>query len=379
MDARKFVKCLGDSLLIDENFRAVDADLVFRKCKARGARKMDYSGFMRALGEVAKKQGMTQHQAEHIVCQAFATCKSRDAWKNHYYKFERALREVSEQEAITREHVEDIMCLAFAPDSEAASRDRNSVDVSGPARFYYDTSLYTGTHKHGGPSLVSSGCKTPPVDIKVLVNRDRESSLRTPAERRRKSPQLSVAASEEAEPMPVQLGRARTGSLQDRLEAARPNSATPLRGPGRGPERFYYDKSTYTGTHKNGGPTVTGNGLTKGGGYADLSELVCRDLIQDDDLHRRSRRRRALAKAEESVSSSDSPADCVQQPSISEAPLPVLLGAQTPAAAFIKIGGGKIPEDLPPAPEPILLKSPPFKVAASTIQWASGKDGLLSS
>jgi len=55
----------------------------------------------------------------------------------------------------------------------------------------------------------------------------------------------------------------------------------------RGPERFYYDKSTYTGTWKNGGPTTTGNGLDQKTGYSDLSQLVNRGHTQDDALHRR--------------------------------------------------------------------------------------------
>eukprot|EP00438_Fugacium_kawagutii_P001916 Skav200025 [mRNA] locus=scaffold225:22533:24717:+ [translate_table: standard] len=41
----------------------------------------------------------------------------------------------------------------------------------------------------------------------------------------------------------------------------------------KGPERFFYDKSSYTGTHKHGGPSVTGNGLPKKG-YEDLSGLT---------------------------------------------------------------------------------------------------------
>merc|ERR1711988_1541005 len=77
----------------------------------------------------------------------------------------------------------------------------------------------------------------------------------------------------------------------------------------RGPERFYYDKSTYTGTHRNGGPDVLGNGLPKEG-YGDLSELVVRDVIQDDDLNRR----RRSAVLEEEVTREDPP-------------LPRLLGA----------------------------------------------------
>lgn len=49
----------------------------------------------------------------------------------------------------------------------------------------------------------------------------------------------------------------------------------------RGPERFFYDRSTYTGTHRHGGPSFVGNGLPKEEGYGDLSDLVNRTHVQD--------------------------------------------------------------------------------------------------
>ncbi|CAL1154690.1 unnamed protein product, partial [Cladocopium goreaui] len=58
--------------------------------------------------------------------------------------------------------------------------------------------------------------------------------------------------------------------------------------PKSGPERFYYDRSTYTGTHKNNGPSAAGSGVGKEG-YSDLSVLVRRDVVQDDVLQRRRR------------------------------------------------------------------------------------------
>eukprot|EP00434_Breviolum_minutum_P038886 symbB.v1.2.034504.t1/scaffold4467.1/size39344/2 len=58
--------------------------------------------------------------------------------------------------------------------------------------------------------------------------------------------------------------------------------------PMSGPERFYYDRSTYTGTHKNNGPSAAGSGVGKEG-YSDLSVLVRRDVVQDDVLQRRRR------------------------------------------------------------------------------------------
>jgi len=49
---------------------------------------------------------------------------------------------------------------------------------------------------------------------------------------------------------------------------------------GIGPERFFYDRSTYTGTHKNGGPKTYGDIVTD-------TSLVNRDSALDDALHRK--------------------------------------------------------------------------------------------
>lgn len=50
--------------------------------------------------------------------------------------------------------------------------------------------------------------------------------------------------------------------------------------PGSGPERFFYDKSTFTGTHQSGGPQAMDAGA---GG---MRSLCNRDKVQDDALHR---------------------------------------------------------------------------------------------
>lgn len=53
----------------------------------------------------------------------------------------------------------------------------------------------------------------------------------------------------------------------------------------RGPERFYYDKSTFTGAHKAGGPVHYDD--DGGGGYSDLKNLIARDHVQNDALQRK--------------------------------------------------------------------------------------------
>lgn len=275
MDGRTFVKCMRDSLLIDEDFRTADADLVFAKCKARGSRKIDFAAFTRALAEVAARRGMTEKQ------------------------------------------VQDIICLAFGPDYET---NASCEELLGPERFYYDMSLYTGVHKHGGPTLVGGGRgEGSPVNFKELVNRDRENELAASSERRRRGQPPSEDDST-SQPLPTLLGAERSPKTSPK----KPVRVLPLRGP----ERFFYDKSSYTGTHKNGGPTTIGNGLQKEG-YSNLSELVCRDHIQDDDLNRRNRWRRIVAEADADgswSSSFDSPRQMLP-PSAEFDVLPVLLGA----------------------------------------------------
>ncbi len=53
--------------------------------------------------------------------------------------------------------------------------------------------------------------------------------------------------------------------------------------PMRGPERFFYDKSAYTGVHVHGGPSTMGGN----GGYQDLKTLTAREHIQNDQLQRK--------------------------------------------------------------------------------------------
>ncbi|CAK9077299.1 unnamed protein product [Durusdinium trenchii] len=113
--------------------------------------------------------------------------------------------------------------------------------------------------------------------------------------------------------------------------------------PKSGPERFYYDRSTYTGTHKNNGPSAAGSGVGKEG-YSDLSVLVRRDVVQDDVLQRRRR-----SKTTSSPTGSGT--------------LPTLLGGQQPSFNQDKV-------DVPPQPEksrpePRLDEPPRNKVQAT--------------
>jgi len=173
--------------------------------------------------------------------------------------------------------------------SEEAARS-----LRGPERLYYDKSTYTGTHKFGGPSTAGSavGCGGYS-DLSTLVQRDRvqNDSLQrrkrmsgadsvptpplafTPRQQHRHSHSMTALVAQVDEEVAVQ-------ELQSSITYTVP---APRRV---GPERFYYDKSTYTGTHKNGGPQSHGSAVGKEG-YSDLSTLVVRSHVQDDSLQRR--------------------------------------------------------------------------------------------
>mmetsp|Transcript_48363 Transcript_48363/g.78574 ORF Transcript_48363/g.78574 Transcript_48363/m.78574 type:complete len:389 (+) Transcript_48363:59-1225(+) len=282
MEGRSFVKCLKDAGLLDDYFRLVDADIVFAKCKPKGARRIDFFAFMQALREVAKKR------------------------------------------RVPPDEVFDAVACSNGPNFESSSKFE-----LGPERFFYDRSSYTGTHKQGGPTLLGSGAAEGRViSFQGLVNRDREQELAASAERRRRgqaselSTELSTELSVSIPAMPLFPARSSSKTV-----------SSPR--PGEGPERFFYDRSTYTGTHKNGGPDASGSGVAKDG-YSDLRELVNRGHVQDDALQRR-RRTQAQVSSPRSprqdvpftfaASSSNNNDNEMPPTSPGGSPLPVLLGS----------------------------------------------------
>jgi len=276
MDGRSFVKCLKDAGLLDERLKAVDADIIFAKCKAKGARKINFETFVKALEKVAERR------------------------------------------QLLRETVVDFICLAHGPDYQ--SKARAVIEAAGPERFFYDKSTYTGTHKCGGPDVDGEV-----VTDRGLVNRDRQHEMAASAGRRQRG----------QSDRPVLLGR--QSMSQAELKSPRETSKRKDAGKGLtpGPERFYYDTSTYTGTWRHGGPTSSGSAVAKDG-YSDLSVLVRRDVVQDDVLQRR--RRNAIvgearsAQASPQQSPQQSPANRSRSAKRSETmlgALPTLLGSRS--------------------------------------------------
>jgi len=146
-------------------------------------------------------------------------------------------------------------------DEAAGRRSRaDSTQLRGPERFFYDRSTYTGTHTNGGPEHVAKGAGSKP-----------DACWKRPSTELDDLARVTLLSNQAGAPRP-----ASPSCLPDvivkspRPTGQRPSSKGPSarpasRGAGSrmvGPERFFYDRSTYTGTHTRGGPSS----VAKGGG-----------------------------------------------------------------------------------------------------------------
>lgn len=116
--------------------------------------------------------------------------------------------------------------------------------VRGPERFFYDQSTYTGTHNGAGPTIVSaSGRNTSVSDPAGDCGQGGKCTFKFA--RCTKCGRGEGAVGSKSSTRPVSAGRA------GRRASSRSVSPRPG-GDGKpnlvGPERFFYDQSTYTGT-----------------------------------------------------------------------------------------------------------------------------------
>lgn len=131
MDSRAFAKCLKEAGLLGARLTVAEVDLVFLKCRLAGSRRIGLSQFGKALAEVAAKKGMEEASVVERVCA------------------------VSRRSSVTTGTVGNVL-------------------HNGPTRFFYDKSTYTGTHRHGGPTVLGGGVpKHGYNDLSEVVNRDR--------------------------------------------------------------------------------------------------------------------------------------------------------------------------------------------------------------
>ncbi|AAZ10865.1 p25-alpha, putative [Trypanosoma equiperdum] len=119
MDNAHFSKMLKEAKIIGKTFTSTDADLLFNKIKAKGARKITFTEFnTRALPDIATKLKMTPEQVAEILTKASPASNSTKA------------------EAV---------------------------------KFHDDKNLYTGVYKAGGPTNVdrNAGSLSGVVDRRV--------------------------------------------------------------------------------------------------------------------------------------------------------------------------------------------------------------------
>eukprot|EP00930_Biecheleria_cincta_P080562 TRINITY_DN68922_c0_g1_i1.p1 TRINITY_DN68922_c0_g1~~TRINITY_DN68922_c0_g1_i1.p1 ORF type:complete len:243 (+),score=18.30 TRINITY_DN68922_c0_g1_i1:126-854(+) len=134
-----------------------------------------------------------------------------------------------------------------ARESNEAARRRTASTGSaishGPGHFFNDKS-HTSTHIHGEPERVAKGCGTH-VDL----------IWRRPSSRGDGPTLLTTTIKE---------NQSERSCIKSPLQSpARPVSRSSTRGRSCGlvgPERFFYDKATYTGTHIRGGPSSVPKG-----------------------------------------------------------------------------------------------------------------------
>ena len=181
---------LNIELASQNGCRAVSAtvyDLIFAKAKSRGHRRLDFNQFLIALDMVGQKLNLSIAEVIRGVC----TIRTED-------------------------HL-----------TIRGSESRKS--FVGPEKFYYDMTTYTGTHayRRSGRKEEDDSPKERMVDLKEIVNRD-------------KGDKWSSVMGPKTPPS-TRVKRTPLAGRGELLE----NS------PMRGPERFYYDRNTYTGIHKH--------------------------------------------------------------------------------------------------------------------------------
>ncbi|CAE7041175.1 unnamed protein product [Symbiodinium natans] len=118
----------------------------------------------------------------------------------------------------------------------------------GPERFFYDPTTYTGVHKNGPPTTVD----------KELV----QQIVRDPSPRSRSASVASLSPRARAASASM---TPRASGVFTSFKLVSPDGDSPRRRTiaggslddiRYGPERFFYDQGTYTGTHRHGGPKV---------------------------------------------------------------------------------------------------------------------------
>lgn len=130
MDNSHFTKMLKECKIIGKAFTGTDADMVFTKIKAKGARKITCAEFRsQGIAEIAKKLHKTNEEVENMI-------------------------------------------TASAPQANATKADA--------VKFHDDKSQYTGVYKAGGPTNVdrNAGSLAGVVDRRVGTTDNRGTTVK---------------------------------------------------------------------------------------------------------------------------------------------------------------------------------------------------------
>ena len=139
-----------------------------------------------------------------------------------------------------QEPVENL-AAKLRPAPIASSRPTSS---RGPTRFYYDTSTYTGVHAKGGPVVIDriyDGEVTGKIDLSQLCDRS-VSDVR--GRKVGLAPIPGFSTHEDVKRMNSRPASREQDQQKDVSSILNTSS------PATGPSRFYYDQSSYTGTHR---------------------------------------------------------------------------------------------------------------------------------
>lgn len=185
MDGRTFVKCFRDAGFLDRpDLKTVDLDLIFTRCKTKGARKMSFGEYGVALGIIAEKLGVNVSDVEQAICETAGPI-----------------------------YESSVACHAA------------TAEGVGPERFFYDKSTYTGTHRHGGPRTYDDAN-----DFTAVVSR--KSPTEHIAKKRLGTVSPSAGGAGRGGLLPTLLGggamdRRESPSAKDPKVSSRPNTDAP--------------------------------------------------------------------------------------------------------------------------------------------------------
>ena len=157
----------------------------------------------------------------------FARAKSRGQRRLDFNQFLISLDMIGQRMNLSIEEVIRAVCSISIPDTESTRGGQSRKNLTGPAKFFYDMSTYTGTHayKRRSGRAQEDKSKSQILDLREIVNRDKSENWLSAIGS--KTPSTSV----------------RRSQLADSVVS----DSTPVRGPAR----FFYEKKRYTGIHKN--------------------------------------------------------------------------------------------------------------------------------